>query len=42
MTLRFYLSLRQSLAAGSIAATLVAIALVFAVLAAFSQMCVAA
>ncbi|MFL9902017.1 peptidase S10 [Paraburkholderia fungorum] len=42
MALRFYLSLRQSLVAGSMAAALVAMALFFAVLAAFSQMCAAA
>lgn len=42
MGLRFYFSLRQSLMAGSAAAALVAVALLFAVLAAFSQMCAAA
>jgi carboxypeptidase C (cathepsin A) len=39
---RIYLSLRQSLLAGSAAAALVAVALLFAVLAVFSQMCAAA
>jgi carboxypeptidase C (cathepsin A) len=42
MALRFYLSLRQSLVAGSMAAALVAMALLLAVVAAFSQMCAAA
>ncbi|WP_434110497.1 S10 family serine carboxypeptidase-like protein [Paraburkholderia caffeinilytica] len=42
MALRFYLSLRQSLVAGSMAVAMVAMALLLAVLAAFSQMCAAA
>ena len=42
MAIRFYLALRRSLMAGSVAAALIAMALVFAVIAAFSQMCVAA
>lgn len=42
MALRFYLSLRQSLAAGSMAAAMVAMALLLAVVATFSQMCAAA
>ncbi|HEX7912101.1 MAG TPA: peptidase S10 [Paraburkholderia sp.] len=42
MGLRIYLSLRQSLMAGSAAVALVAVVLLLAVLAAFSQMCAAA
>ncbi|CAE6845702.1 S10 family serine carboxypeptidase-like protein [Paraburkholderia nemoris] len=42
MAIRFYLSLRRSLMAGSMAAALVAMALVLAVIATFSQMCAAA
>ena len=42
MGLRFYLSLRQSLMAGSLAAALVAVTLVLAALAALTQMCAAA
>ncbi|RKE38745.1 carboxypeptidase C (cathepsin A) [Paraburkholderia sp. BL23I1N1] len=42
MALRFYLLLRRSLVAGSVAAALVAMALVLAIIAAFSQMCAAA
>src|SRR5580704_16167501 len=42
MAIRFYLSLRRSLMAGSVAAALVAMALVLAVIATFSQMCAAA
>ncbi|CAE6724231.1 S10 family peptidase [Paraburkholderia haematera] len=41
MALRFYLLLRRSLVAGSMAAALVAMALVLAIIAAFSQMCAA-
>ncbi|SOF01162.1 Carboxypeptidase C (cathepsin A) [Burkholderia sp. OK233] len=42
MAIRIYFSLRRSLMAGSVAAALVAMALVLAVIATFSQMCAAA
>ncbi|MFM0609036.1 hypothetical protein PQR05_31345 [Paraburkholderia sediminicola] len=42
MGLRFYLSLRQSLVAGSMAAAMLAMALLLAIVATFSQMCAAA
>ncbi|MFL9865309.1 peptidase S10 [Paraburkholderia fungorum] len=42
MAIRFYLALRRSLMAGSVAAALLAMVLVLAIIATFSQMCAAA